>query len=167
MSDLRRVAPAVASACVISLSAAGLSACGNSTSSAAPPKTTAPSTASKPSSTSTATSGASSVNVTLSEYKIGPTPSAAKAGRVVFHVTNSGKIKHQFTIIRTDKPAAKVLSHKDPNDDIPGARGEIASIQPGASKTLVVRHLKAGHYALVCALPGHYQSGMYADFAVR
>ena len=88
------------------------------------------------------------------------------AGRVVFHVTNSGKIKHQFTIIRTAKPAAKVLSHKDPNDDIPGARGEIASIQPGASKTLVVKHLKAGHYALVCALPGHYQSGMYADFTV-
>ena len=174
VSSMRRVAPAIVSACVVSLSAVGLSACGNSTSAAAPPKTTATRSSSDPSSTSstssttsTTTPGASSVNVTLSEYKIGPTPSDTNAGRVVFHVTNSGKIKHQFTIIRTDKPAAKVLSHKDPNDDITGARGEIASIQPGASKTLVVKHLKAGHYALVCALPGHYQSGMYADFTVR
>ena len=175
MSNLRRGAPAIVSACVLSLSAAGLSACGNSTSSAAQPASTASKTSSDPSATSNTTSkasntpasGASSVNVTLSEYKIMPTPSAVRAGRVVFHVTNSGKIKHQFTIIRTDKPAAKVLRHQNPNDDIPGARGEIASLQAAASKTLVIKDLKAGHYALVCALPGHYQSGMYADFTVR
>jgi uncharacterized cupredoxin-like copper-binding protein len=30
----------------------------------------------------------------------------------------------------------------------------------------VIKHLKAGHYAIVCALPGHYQSGMFTDLTV-
>ncbi len=82
-------------------------------------------------------------------------------------MTNDGKIKHQFTIIRTDKPASTVLSKQNPDDDIPGARGEISSLAPGTTKQLVVKNLKPGHYALVCALPGHYQAGMYADFTVK
>jgi len=104
--------------------------------------------------------------VTLNEYKIKPATSSAPAGAVTFDVTNSGQIKHQFTIIRTPKSAATVLSTQNPDDDIPGARGEIASLAPGASKKLVIKDLKAGHYAIVCALPGHYQSGMYTDFTV-
>ena len=104
--------------------------------------------------------------MTLNEYKIKPATSSAPAGAVTFDVTNSGQIKHQFTIIRTPKSAATVLSTQNPDDDIPGARGEIASLAPGASKKLVIKDLKAGHYAIVCALPGHYQSGMYTDFTV-
>ena len=88
------------------------------------------------------------------------------AGRVVFDVTNVGKVKHQFTVIHTKKSAATVLSKSEPNDDIPGAKGEISAIKPGATRKLVIKNLKPGHYALVCALPGHYQSGMYADFTV-
>ncbi|MGN6187886.1 MAG: sulfocyanin-like copper-binding protein [Conexibacter sp.] len=42
----------------------------------------------------------------------------------------------------------------------------MSSLAPGTTKQLVVKDLKAGHYALVCALPGHYQAGMYADFTV-
>jgi len=105
--------------------------------------------------------------VTLTEYKIKPATTSAPAGHVTFDVTNAGQMKHQFTIIRTTKSAATVLSKQNPNDDIPGARGEIASIAPGASKTLVIKNLKAGHYAIVCALPGHYQQGMYTDFTVN
>jgi uncharacterized cupredoxin-like copper-binding protein len=29
---------------------------------------------------------------------------------------------------------------------------------------MVVADLKAGHYALVCNLPGHYKAGMHVDF---
>ena len=82
-------------------------------------------------------------------------------------MSNIGKVKHQFTVIRTTKSAATVLSKQNPDDDIPGARGEIASLAPGATKKLVIKKLKPGHYALVCALPGHYQSGMHADFTVH
>ncbi len=31
----------------------------------------------------------------------------------------------------------------------------------------MIKNLKPGHYAIVCALPGHYQSGMYTDFTVN
>ena len=109
----------------------------------------------------------SAVAVQLSEFKIATDSPVAAAGHVVFTVTNSGKIRHQFTIIRTTKSAATVLSQHNPIDDIAGARGEIASIKPGATKTLVIKKLAAGHYALVCALPGHYQGGMFADFTVQ
>lgn len=160
----RIIRPATITVAALLIATTGLTACGNTSKAS-------PSSASKPATTTTTTTtpasgGATSVPVTLSEYKIKPEIASAPAGHVVFDVTNSGKIKHQFTIIRTTKPAATVLSKTDPNDDIPGARGEIASIAPGASKKLVIKNLKAGHYAIVCALPGHYQAGMSTDFTV-
>ena len=165
MSNLHRHRAMLGAVGAVSLAALGLSACGNSSSGAvSSKKPAAPSSATK-ASTQQAT-GPSTVDATLSEYKIAMSPATASAGRVVFRVTNTGKVKHQFTIISTDKSAATVLSHQNPNDDIAGARGEISSIQPGATKTLVIKKLKAGHYAVVCALPGHYQSGMHTDFTV-
>ena len=43
--------------------------------------------------------------------------------------------------------------------------------QPGmvinfATETVTLP-LKAGHYALICNLPGHYAAGQHADFTVR
>jgi uncharacterized cupredoxin-like copper-binding protein len=155
---------AVLAAGVLPLSACGSSKTKTTAATASAVKTRA---ATSPAATATtAAAGDAKVTTTLSEYKIQTSPSSVAAGRLVFDVTNAGKLKHQFTIIRTDKAAAKVLSNQDPNDDIPGARGEISSIKPGASKTLIIRNLKPGHYALVCALPGHYQAGMFADFTV-
>lgn len=159
----------VAGAVAVLAAATGLAACGsssssNSTSSAASTAAT-PTTAAA--TTPAASTGPTSVPVTLSDYKIAPATSSAPAGAVTFDVKNAGQVKHQFTIIRTTKSAATVLSKQNPDDDIPGARGEIASLAPGASKKLVIKNLKAGHYAIVCALPGHYQNGMYTDFTVN
>lgn len=156
--------PAIAVAALLSLAVFAISACGGTSSAKSPSKPATAATAAKTATASAPATGA--VTATLTEFKIVATPQTVKAGRVVFHVTNKGNVKHQFTVIRTTKSAAKVLSNAKPNDDIPGARGEIAAIEPGKSKTLVVKHLKAGHYAIVCALPGHYQSGMFTDFTV-
>ena len=156
---------AIAAAAALLVAAVGLSACGSSSSSSSTATSTPASTTSP--ATTAATTGATSIPVTLTEYKIKPAATSAPAGHVTFDVTNAGQLKHQFTIIRTTKSAATVLSKQNPNDDIAGARGEIASIAPGASKTLVIKNLKAGHYAIVCALPGHYQQGMYTDFTVN
>ena len=167
----------IAATSALLIATAGLAACGsssNSSSSSTSTPTTAAATTTPATTAATttaaatpATGGGTTVPVALSEYKIKPTVATAPAGRVSFKVTNNGTIKHQFTIIRTTKSAATVLSKQNPNDDIAGARGEIASLQPGASKTLVIKKLAAGHYALVCALPGHYQGGMFADFTVN
>jgi uncharacterized cupredoxin-like copper-binding protein len=157
------------------IAAMGLAACGSSsksgaaTNAAATPSTsTGPARATPAAHAATATppSGSTKVAVSLSEFKIKPTVHSATAGHVEFVVSNDGKLKHQFTIIRTNKSAATVLSKHNPNDDIAGARGEIPSIAPGATKKLVIKNLKPGHYAFVCALPGHYQSGMRVDFTV-
>lgn len=166
-------AAAFAAAALLTASA-GLTACGSSSKSASTqastPSTTATTpAATPPASTTPATpkpSGAS-VDVALSEFKIKPAVTSVSAGRVTFTVNNTGQVKHQFTVISTTKSAATVLSKHNPNDDIAGARGEIAAIAPGATKTLVIKKLKPGHYAFVCALPGHYQSGMFADFTVK
>lgn len=164
----RTIRPATAVAVTaILIASVGLSACGSSKKSASTvAAATAPSTTSA-AATASASAGLAKVPVALSEFKIKPAVATAAAGHVDFVVTNDGKIKHQFTIIRTDKSAATVLSKQNPDDDIPGARGEISSIAPGATKKLAIGNLKPGHYALVCALPGHYQSGMYADFTVK
>jgi len=168
MPSLKRRSAALAGAAtLLVVAAAGLSACGSSSSSGST-ATSTPASTTTPATTTTATAnGATAVPVTLTEYKIKPAATSAPAGHVTFDVTNAGQLKHQFTIIRTTKSAATVLSKQNPNDDIAGARGEIASIAPGASKTLVIKNLKAGHYAIVCALPGHYQQGMYTDFTVN
>lgn len=171
MSTLTRHRAMLGATGTLALAAFGLTACGNSSSGASgPTKTAAAAAATTTPATTTTTatppSGPSTVDATLSEFKITTSPATAAAGTVTFKVTNSGKVKHQFTIISTDKSAATVLSKHNPNDDIAGARGEISSIQPGQTKTLVLHKLKPGHYALVCALPGHYQSGMHADFTV-
>jgi uncharacterized cupredoxin-like copper-binding protein len=161
----RRTRSAAAVAAAIAIAAAGLSACGSTAKK--PASTVASAGASTTTAAAPAAKGAAKVAVTLSEFKIKPAVASVPAGRVTFVVTNAGKVKHQFTIIRTDKPAAAVLSKHNPDDDIAGARGEISSLVPGTTKTLVVKDLKPGHYALVCALPGHYQAGMYADFTVK
>ena len=164
MSSLkRRPAVAACATALLVLAAAGLTACGSSSGSSSAATPSPASTAT----TTASTSGATSIPVTLTEYKIKPTATSAPAGHVTFDVTNAGQMKHQFTIIRTNKSAATVLSKQNPDDDIPGARGEIASIAPGASRKLVIKNLKAGHYAIVCALPGHYQAGMFTDFTVN
>ena len=176
--DHKIIAARVAGSAALVAAVVGISACGSSSSTAKTPTatktpaSTAASSSTTPSTTTAAPSSTKSatapkaVAVKLSEFKISPSITNVPAGRVVFDVTNTGKVKHQFTVIHTSKSAATVLSKAKPNDDIPGAKGEISAIQPGATRKLVIKHLKPGHYALVCALPGHYQAGMFADFTV-
>ncbi len=159
--------PIALTAAALSIGALAVSGCGGSSSAATPAAAAATSTPTAATTPPAATGSGATVTSSLTEFKIASTPASIPAGRVTFKVSNDGKVKHQFTIIRTDKPAATVLSAHNPNDDIAGARAEIASLAPGATKTLVVKNLKAGHYAIVCALPGHYQAGMHEDFTVQ
>ena len=62
------------------------------------------------------------------------------------------------------KAASDLL--KGARADETGNVGEIASVKPGRTKALKL-NLAAGHYALICNLPGHYSAGQYADLAVK
>ena len=105
-----------------------------------------------------------SSTATLKEYSIAPQPSELAAGRVAFKVRNAGSIKHEFVVLRTDKKASDLL--KGNEADEAGNVGEIGNLQPGQTKALSL-NLKAGHYALICNLPGHYKLGQHADLTVR
>ncbi len=107
---------------------------------------------------------ASSVDVGLREYTVNPSSTVGAAGKVTFNVANNGTITHEFVVIRTDKKAADLL--KGARADETGNVGETGDLKAGQSKTIRL-DLKAGHYALICNLPGHYAAGQHTDFTVR
>jgi uncharacterized cupredoxin-like copper-binding protein len=102
--------------------------------------------------------------VTLSEFNVAPKPAQLASGPVTFEVSNGGTVKHEFVVIKTPKPASDLL--KNGRADETGNVGEIGGIDPNQTKTLKLS-LKAGHYALICNLPGHYAAGQYADLTVK
>jgi uncharacterized cupredoxin-like copper-binding protein len=104
------------------------------------------------------------IGVALRDFTVTPAPTAGLAGKVTFRVHNAGAVKHEFVVIRTNKPAADLLKGDEANEA--GNVGEIGDLQPGVTKSLRL-DLKAGHYALICNLPGHYAAGQRADFVVK
>jgi uncharacterized cupredoxin-like copper-binding protein len=104
------------------------------------------------------------IGVSVKEFSVNPTATQAPAGRVTFNVRNTGTIPHEMVVLRTDKPAGSLLNGA--RADEAGNVGETGDLAPGASKTVSVK-LKAGHYALVCNLPGHYSAGQHIDFTVK
>jgi uncharacterized cupredoxin-like copper-binding protein len=104
------------------------------------------------------------IGVSVKEFSVNPTATQAPAGRVTFNVRNTGTIPHEMVVLRTDKPAGSLLNGA--RADEAGNVGETGDLAPGASKAVSVK-LKAGHYALVCNLPGHYSAGQHIDFTVK
>ncbi|MEA2410330.1 MAG: hypothetical protein QOC77_891 [Thermoleophilaceae bacterium] len=104
------------------------------------------------------------IGVSVKEFSVNPSATQAPAGRVTFNVKNTGTIPHEMVVLQTDKPAGSLL--KGARADETGNLGETGDLAPGASKTVSVK-LKAGHYALICNLPGHYSAGQHIDFTVK
>lgn len=111
-----------------------------------------------------ATPLAHSVNVSLAEFTVKPNVPQAAAGKVSFAVHNGGKLTHEFVVLRTDKPAGSLL--KGSRADESGNVGETGDLKPGQAKKITL-NLPAGHYALICNLPGHYSAGQHTDFTVK
>jgi uncharacterized cupredoxin-like copper-binding protein len=127
-------------------------------------KTNTPAPAAAQPAKATAPALGHTASVGLGEYFVRPSVKTAAAGKIRFSVHNSGAITHEFVVIRTDKPAADLL--KGTRADESGNVGETGDLAAGASKTVTL-NLKAGHYALICNLPGHYKLGQHVDFTVR
>jgi uncharacterized cupredoxin-like copper-binding protein len=106
-----------------------------------------------------------STTVTVSEFKVSPSPKSVSAGKVSFNVKNKGHMEHELVVIKTGTSASKLKVSGNRASD-KGAVGEIEDIAAGKSKKHTF-NLKKGHYVLICNLPGHYKGGMRADFTVR
>jgi uncharacterized cupredoxin-like copper-binding protein len=104
------------------------------------------------------------IGVSLKEFSVNPSATQAPAGRVTFNVRNTGTIPHEMVLLRTDAPAASLLNGA--RADETGNLGETGDLAVGATKSFSVK-LKAGHYALICNLPGHYKAGQHIDFTVK
>jgi uncharacterized cupredoxin-like copper-binding protein len=102
------------------------------------------------------------VKVQLKEFKVLPSPLSAKRGFVSFSVKNTGKIDHEFVVLKTKTPPAK-LPVKGGKAVETGRVGRVGQLKPGTSKSLNLT-LKAGKYVLLCNLAGHYQAGQRIGF---
>ena len=104
------------------------------------------------------------IKVSLAEWSVRASRSKAKAGKVVFTVTNIGTVTHEMVVIRTAELASRLAHGGEASEE--GSAGEVSDLDPGQTKTVSL-NLQRGHYALICNEPGHYMSGMYTDFVVE
>lgn len=113
-------------------------------------------------------SGGNRVNVSLGEWDIQPNSLSAAAGDTTFRAKNNGTIAHELVIIKTDMdPAQLPMSGGKVDEDKAGkVVDEIAEFAAGKTESGTFK-LDAGHYALICNITGHYQSGMHAGLTVR
>ena len=146
---IQKILPAAGAAVVLAAAVAG---CNNSTS-AKPIPPGGPK----------AKKAGGTIEATVDEWSV-KAPSSTTAGTVTFDVHNTGKVKHEFVVLRTDKPAGALGAGARISES--GNVGEAGDLAPGESKTASIK-LAPGHYVLVCNLPGHYKAGMHADFTVR
>jgi len=156
----RRFAAGLLVSAALGAGVLGLTGCGSSSSAPASP---AASVSTSPSAPATAP-----LDVTLgkpSELAMTVSAATAPAGPLTFHVTNAGTTTHEFVVIRSARSAAMLPMEKGRAGE-GGNVGETGDMKAGAAQDLTLT-LPAGHYALICNLPGHYAGGMHADLTVR
>jgi len=146
----------------------GAAACGSSSSSSS----TASSTPEAASTAASATAASKTAAVTTVPVTLGsPNPfsldlgtATIPAGKVTFTVKNAGTMVHEFEVLKTTTPGADLKVTNGKADET-GNIGETGDMPAGSTKTLTL-NLKAGHYVVLCNLPGHYQGGMWKNMTV-
>ena len=119
------------------------------------------------------------VEVTLQEFAVLPSPDSAAAGEVTFNVTNIGpEDVHEFVVFATDLAPDALPTAPDGSVDETGEGveliDEIEEIEVDATPTLTVT-LDAGSYVLICNIVEdegadtivHYQQGMRVGFTAE
>jgi uncharacterized cupredoxin-like copper-binding protein len=114
--------------------------------------------------------GTTTVEASLSEFRIGLSQQTVPSGKVTFIVTNKGTMAHQFVILQTDLPDAGLPidpSTSTVKEDAPGVVlvDQEAAIPAGESAQVSV-DLKAGKYVIICNIAGHYTLGMHRALTV-
>ena len=93
----------------------------------------------------------------------------AKAGKVVFDVTNASKTTVHEMIVVALSSAGEKLPMDAKADKVEEKKvrdlGEAADLDPGTKKSLTLK-LKPGKYLLICNQPSHYSHGMKVAFTV-
>lgn len=154
----------IGSATAVLIAATALAACGSSSSTDTTAATAAMTTETTAATSMDDSSSSTKVDVVLNEMNVMAMPGEAKAGDVTFDVKNEGAANHNMVVIKTDKMAADLGQGAQASEV--GKVGAVAELAAGQSKKLTLK-LAAGHYVLICNVPGHYAAGMYQDFNVN
>ena len=108
------------------------------------------------------------ISGSVKEWVVKTDATTAKAGEVVFTITNDGTIGHEFLVVKTDIASGEIPLDGDhfaePTDGIE-VIDEIGEFAKGTTESLTL-NLDAGNYQLVCNLPDHYSAGMHMEFTV-
>ena len=105
------------------------------------------------------------LTIRMTEYAFDPQDAVAKKGKVTVSAPNDGQIVHELVLLKTDADPANLPKKGDEVDES-AAVGEIADVEPGFTKKGTFK-LAPGKYAMVCALPDHYENGMYGSLTVK
>lgn len=117
------------------------------------------------------------VKVELREWSVSPRRTTVEAGRITFNAWNTGTMKHELVVVRTDLDPVNLPRFEEKGDDgdVTSVRfpeehpdltviDEIEEFLPGRAMKEI--HLEPGQYVLACNLPDHYIKGMYAALEV-
>ncbi len=126
---------------------------------------------SSPSATAGGGEGGTTVNATLTEFKVELDKTEIPSGDVTFQVANKGTILHEFVVFKTDDAADALPAASDEaevNEDDPSLKsmGEVEDVEKGATKSFSA-HLDPGSYVAICNVEGHYMAGMHVPFTVK
>ena len=105
------------------------------------------------------------LTIRMTEYAFDPKNAVAKAGKVTITAPNAGNTVHELVLLKTDADPANLPKTGDKVDESTSV-GEISDVAPGSTKKATFK-LAPGKYAMVCALPGHYEGGMYGSLTVK
>lgn len=115
-----------------------------------------------------AASKAQVIKVTLTDTAVTLDVAQVKPGKVTFEVTNSkdSKADHEMVVLRTDLAQDKLpVKGAEVEEGKLKNLGEAHDMKPGVVKRLSLK-LGAGHYVLICNIPGHYAMGMHTSLTV-
>jgi uncharacterized cupredoxin-like copper-binding protein len=104
------------------------------------------------------------LRIRMTEFAFDPNDAVAKKGAVTITALNDGEVVHDLVLLKTDVDPAKLPKKGDKVDESTSV-GEIADVEPGSTKKTTLE-LAPGKYVMVCALPGHYEGGMYGSLTV-
>lgn len=103
-----------------------------------------------------------SLEVTASEFQFSPAEWTVPAGgEITIDITNEGSILHEWVLMQ---PGVEIESEAD----LPETEEELLAdfvyvedeVEAGDSKTLTFTAPAAGTYQVICAIEGHFDSGM-------
>ncbi len=116
---------------------------------------------------------ANALDVILKEFVIedndGTQGFSAAPGEVTFDVRNDGAAFHELAIIETDLAPGDlpVTDGLIVDEEAAGELIDRTSLMESAVTETLVVDLSPGSYVLLCNVPGHYTSGMFAKLVVR